>query len=204
VLGRDLRIEGCDARSHYRRPLDPDPGRAFDCDVRHIFFFAQQNFFQIEGLWKGIIASGPIAAYIFLTWIGFRYFKDLAATFDPQDDYRDILGSWELVSQSEKSTQATGRCEITCPNKRLSLSGTFEEGANPTVVWQSDFAFLDGNRLFYVYKLDAGPDSFIGYVRLHVKRPSRRAYKAVEDMVGDWVALGAQRKRGRISFKRVA
>jgi hypothetical protein len=168
------------------------------------FFFAQQNFFQIEGLWKGIIASGPIAAYIFLTWIGFRYFKDLAATFDPQDDYRDILGSWELVSQSEKSTQATGRCEITCPNKRLSLSGTFEEGANPTVVWQSDFAFLDGNRLFYVYKLDAGPDSFIGYVRLHVKRPSRRAYKGVEDMVGDWVALGAQRKRGRISFKRVA
>ena len=168
------------------------------------FFFAQQNFFQIEGLWKGIIASGPIAAYIFLTWIGFRYFKDLAATFDPQDDYRDLLGSWELVSQSEKSTQAIGRCEITCPNKRLSLSGTFEEGANPTVVWRSDFAFLDGNRLFYVYKLDSGSDSFIGYVRLHVKRPSRREHKRVDDMVGDWVALGAQRKRGRISFKRVA
>jgi hypothetical protein len=69
------------------------------------FFFAQQNFFQIEGLWKGIIASGPIAAYIFLTWIGFRYFKDLAATFDPQDDYRDLLGSWELVSQSEKKAR---------------------------------------------------------------------------------------------------
>jgi hypothetical protein len=113
--------------------LDPDPGRASDCDVRHVLLFCP---FQIEGFWKGIIASGPIAAYIFLTWIGFRYFKDLAATFDPQDDYRDLLGSWELVSQSEKSTQATGRCEITCPNKRLSLSGTFEEGATPTVVWQ--------------------------------------------------------------------
>jgi hypothetical protein len=86
--------------------LDPDPGRASDRDVRHIyFFFAQQNFFQIEGLWKGIIASGPIAAYIFLTWIGFRYLKDLAATFDPQDDYRDLLGSWELVSQSEKKAR---------------------------------------------------------------------------------------------------
>jgi hypothetical protein len=72
------------------------------------------------------------------------------------------------------------------------------------VVWQSDFAFLDGNRLFSVYKLDSGSDSFIGYVRLHVKRPSRREHKRVDDMVGDWVALGAQRKRGRISFKRVA
>src|SRR5687767_7580880 len=50
------------------------------------FFFKEQNFFQIEGFWKGIIASGPIAAYVFLTWIGFRYFKDLSATFDPQDD----------------------------------------------------------------------------------------------------------------------
>ena len=131
------------------------------------FFFAQQNFFHIEGLWKGVIASGPIAAYVFLTWIGFRYFKDLAATFDPQDDYRDLLGTWELLSQSEKTTQATGRCEITCPNK-----------------------------------LDAVPDSFIGYVRLHVNRPARRARSVVQDMVGDWVALGAQRKRGRISFKR--
>jgi hypothetical protein len=168
------------------------------------YFFAQQSFFQIEGMWKGVIASGPIAAYIFLTWIGFRCFKDLAATFDPQDDYRDLLGTWELVSQSEKTSQATGRCEIACPNKRLSLSGTFDEGSKPTVVWQSDFAFLDGNRLFYVYKLDAGSDSYIGYVRLHVKRPARRKYSVVDDMVGDWVALGAERKRGRISFKRVA
>lgn len=167
------------------------------------FFFAQQNFFQIEGLWKGIIASGPIAAYIFLTWIGFRYFKDLAATFDPQDDYRDLLGSWELVSQSERGVKATGRCEITCPNKRLALSGTYEEGDRPIVVWQSDFAFLDGNRLFYVYKLDAPTDSFIGYVRLHVKRPTRRSHTVVQDMVGDWVALGVERKRGRISFKRI-
>ena len=169
------------------------------------FFFAQQNFFQIEGLWKGIIASGPIAAYIFLTWIGFRYFKDLAATFDPQDDYRDLLGSWELVSQSEKSTQAIGRCEITCPNKRLSLSGTFEEGANRTWFRSVRFCFPYGNRLFYCIRARfPDSDSFIGYVRLHVKRPSRREHKRVDDMVGDWVALGAQRKRGRISFKRVA
>jgi len=56
----------------------------------------------------------------------------------------------------------------------------------------------------FVYKLDAGSDSYIGYVRLHVKRPARRKYSVVDDMVGDWVALGAERKRGRISFKRVA
>jgi hypothetical protein len=122
--------------------------------------------------------------------------------------HRTIIAIYWAVGNSslnrKKARRQLAAVKSHAPNKRLSLSGTFEEGANPTVVWQSDFAFLDGNRLFSVYKLDSGSDSFIGYVRLHVKRPSRREHKRVDDMVGDWVALGAQRKRGRISFKRVA
>jgi hypothetical protein len=41
--------------------------------------------------------------------------------------------------------------------------GIRSEGVNP----EGDKNDSDGNRLFRLYKLDAGPDSFVGYVRLH-------------------------------------
>jgi hypothetical protein len=126
----------------------------------------------------------------------------LATTFDPQDDFGDLVGTWEINARSEHGTQAKGRCEITSTNERLSLSGTYEEESKPTIVWQSDFAFVDGNRLFYVYRLDAGPDNYIGYVRLFVKRSASHTDVKVANMLGDWVAIGAQRKRGNIAFER--
>jgi hypothetical protein len=41
--------------------------------------------------------------------------------------------------------------------------GIRSEGVNP----EGDKNDSDGNRLFRLYELDAGPDSFVGYVRLH-------------------------------------
>jgi hypothetical protein len=163
-------------------------------------FFSEQNFFSIEGLWKGVVASGPIAAYIFITWIGFRYFKELFAAFDPKDNFDNLVGNWKLDLISEHRTAASGDCEIRVEKNRLKLTGTFDEGDRPTRLWASDIAFVDGNRVFYVYQLDAQV-SYIGYVRLQFSKMNPSKDK-VEQMVGEWIGLGEEKKRGKIVLSR--
>jgi hypothetical protein len=58
---------------------------------------------------------------------------------------------------------------------------------------------LDGNNLFYVYKLDSHDIGYIGYVRLRVSRKIKT--KALE-MKGEWVAIGHDKKRGNILISR--
>lgn len=70
-------------------------------------FFAEQNFFNIEGTWKGIVASGPIAAYIFITYIGFKYFKELHSIgFNLNDDLENTIVEWNFEASSLKNTKA--------------------------------------------------------------------------------------------------
>ena len=41
------------------------------------WLFESQNFFELTGFWKGMVASGPIAAYAFLFWLSLRFYRDL-------------------------------------------------------------------------------------------------------------------------------
>ncbi len=164
-------------------------------------FFQAQSFFGLEGAWKGVTAVGPIAAYVFIAWIWFRNFRELAQTFNPVERFDAVVGSWLLNAESINATKATGRCEVSTEDNRLTLQGTFEEDGRQIVIWSSDFAFIDGSRLFYVYKLETPIGSYVGYVRLFVTGASNRAQK-VTKMDGDWVAVGAQLKRGKITFYR--
>lgn len=166
----------------------------------YIHFFSDQNFFNIEGTWKGIVASGPIAAYIFITWIGFGYFKEIVTiTFRLNEEADNLVGNWNFESTSEHGKSAKGSCEITLQNYRLEVSGNYEEPNEIATIWQSDIAFLDGNNLFYVYKLDSHNIGYIGYVRLRVSRKLKN--KAVE-MKGEWVSIGQEKKRGNITITR--
>lgn len=163
-------------------------------------FFSEQNFFNIEGAWKGVVASGPIAAYVFITWMGFRYFKELLSiTFKVNEDTDNIVGNWIIEAKSEHGKNAKGSCEINLQDNRLEISGNYEEQEGIATIWQSDIAFLEGNNLFYVYKLDSHNIGYIGYVRLRVLRKIKK--KAVE-MQGEWIAIGNDRKRGNIILSR--
>lgn len=163
-------------------------------------FFSEQNFFNIEGAWKGVVASGPIAAYIFITWMGFRYFKEIIAiTFRLNEEADNVVGNWNFESSSEHGKSAKGSCEISLQDNRLEISGNYEEPNEIATIWQSDIAFLDGNNLFYVYKLESHNIGYIGYVRLRV---SRKAKKKAVEMKGEWVSIGQEKKRGNITISR--
>jgi hypothetical protein len=46
-----------------------------------------------------VVASGPIAAYIFITWMGFRYFKELLSiTFKLNEETDSVEGNWIFES----------------------------------------------------------------------------------------------------------
>jgi hypothetical protein len=163
-------------------------------------FFSEQNFFNIEGAWKGVVASGPIAAYIFITWMGFRYFKELLSiTFKLNEETDSVEGNWIFESASATGKTAKGSCDIKLQDNRLAISGSYKEQDGIETIWQSDIAFLDGNNLFYVYKLDSHDIGYIGYVRLRVSRKIKT--KALE-MKGEWVAIGHDKKRGNILISR--
>ncbi|MFP3984065.1 MAG: hypothetical protein ACLFV2_10295 [Desulfurivibrionaceae bacterium] len=68
-----------------------------------------------------------------------------------------------------------------------------------STIWQSDFAFVDGNNLFYVYKLESNDIGYIGYVRLRIMEKKHK--KAIK-MSGEWVAVGEEKKRGNITITR--
>lgn len=40
-------------------------------------FFGNQNYFGLEGWSKGLLASGPIASYLYCLHFGFRMFRNL-------------------------------------------------------------------------------------------------------------------------------
>lgn len=163
-------------------------------------FFSEQNFFNIEGAWKGVVASGPIAAYIFITWMGFRYFKEIITiTFRLNEEADNAIGNWNFESTSEHGKSAKGNCEISLQDNKLEISGNLEESNELATIWKSDIAFLDGNNLFYVYKLDSHNISYIGYVRLRV---SRKVKKKMVEMKGEWVSIGQEKKRGNITISR--
>jgi hypothetical protein len=104
-------------------------------------FFSEQNFFNIEGAWKGVVASGPIAAYIFITWMGFRYFKEIITiTFRLNEEADNAIGNWNFESTSEHGKSAKGNCEISLQDNRLEISGNFEESNELATIWKSDIA----------------------------------------------------------------
>jgi len=37
------------------------------------WFFGEQNYFNLDGFWKSVVCSGPIAAYAFLYWLTLKY-----------------------------------------------------------------------------------------------------------------------------------
>ena len=163
-------------------------------------FFSDQNFFQLEGAWKGVVASGPIAAYIFITWIGFKYLKELISiSFRFNEGTENVIGEWNFTSSSEGHVTASGCCEIAVRDNKLRLSGNYNEKDEMTTLWQSDVAFLDGNNLFYVYKLESHDIGYIGYVRLRImEKKNKKATK----MSGEWVAVGEEKKRGNTTITR--
>jgi hypothetical protein len=89
--------------------------------------FGSLSYFGLEGWMRGVIASGPIAAYFYMIHVSFRYFRDLVRTLSPTQSLADaerLVGRWSFESTTNPSGKtANGEAIANIHNGQLVLTG---------------------------------------------------------------------------------
>jgi hypothetical protein len=94
--------------------------------------FADQNYFQLQNGARGIVATGPIAAYFGLVWLGWRIYNGISSVIPPMTQLEeDLVGtSWYFEATSFHGTHRTGTFRIRQENgSHLIFSGSRETGS---------------------------------------------------------------------------
>jgi hypothetical protein len=168
-------------------------------------FFGSSNYFELHGLEKGLVASGPIAAYLVMFVYGFRYFRQLHFLTTRHEIPSGLVGSWRFSSTTAKST-ATNRGEFlaTEHNGELYMSGSFiaEDGSERGIV-SSDACFVDAPRhlLIVVYKVIT-TSSRIGE-RQHRAICYLSANRDFSAMEGTWLHIGQEARMGHVAIEKI-
>jgi len=89
--------------------------------------FGKMNYFGLEGWVKGLVASGPIAAYLFMLHVGYRMFTNLMNQVYPFEiaEIEKFVGIWQFKSTTLQSGKnASGRMVASLSHGQLAFSGT--------------------------------------------------------------------------------
>jgi hypothetical protein len=167
--------------------------------------FADQNYFELQNGARGIVATGPIAAYFGLVWLGWRIYNGISSVIPPLTELEEgLVGtSWAFEATSFHGTHRTGRFQIGREHgNRLVFSGSFEdEAGNNLGSWKSTMTQCEEGRLGVVYALDVvvGQESqhSVGMLTLNPSSDDRRQFK------GNWVVLGQAEANGSLRCWKV-
>jgi hypothetical protein len=164
-------------------------------------FFARQNYFELTDQARGIVAVGPIAAYVGLVLVGWRIYLRISATLSPPHPaLRHLLGDWTLKSISARGNIGEGKCQISSVQGRLSLSGDFVENGVYIGSWSSEIAQLKDNRLHMVYtlrELKKGEMRTIDCLcTLSFGSPP------ISQMTGIWIVAGQKDRVGNVTYTK--
>jgi hypothetical protein len=173
--------------------------------------FQNQNFFQLDGVPKGLVASGPIAAYVVFVYVGWKIFEQVSRqrNFElgvaPSQQLADqLVGKWDFTSRSSvHKRELTGEARIRFNNGVLRLNGVFQENRTPIGSWASESAqVVDGSVLVVVYDME------------EVKNGEFQKYRGVctfqlsaspiTEMTGFWVVVGRAEMYGIVEYKKRA
>jgi hypothetical protein len=159
--------------------------------------FSQQNYFELQQSARGIVASGPIAAYVALVWIAWEIYKRIAALTVPELPHIDKLtGGWRFTASSYHGSKRQGRFNLFEQGGDLRLSGTFELDGKNIGHWKSTMTCLEENELSVVYSLEE--------LRSGQNKMSRGMFvvhfdpEALDRLEGTWVVLGESEAHGDI------
>lgn len=114
------------------------------------WLFQTQNYFGLDGFWKGIVASGPIGAYLFMVWIGWQIFQGLERREIPSG----LLGEWDFATVHADPThpKRRGHLLISLEHDDLQLRGDFWEGETFLGNIHSRFAAWRSGHLYFSYE----------------------------------------------------
>ncbi len=163
--------------------------------------FSHQNYFELQDTARGIVATGPIAAYIALVWTAWSIYRRVSTITDDVSPLQSkVLGDWKFEATSFHGSQRRGNCQITEDHGRLSVTGTFERDAKPVGQWNSTMANIDREQFQVLYRLDELRDGVsiasTAVLSVHINP------KELKSMSGTWVVLGKSEENGEVVLTR--
>jgi len=165
--------------------------------------FKESNFVEIHDVPSGVVATGPIAAYFVLLWIGSRLSKQLNAETSPLFPFEEqLVGSaWSFEASSQNGSRQ-GKFTIGTDDRgRLSLNGNFKLDGRNVGSWKSTMAQCENKRLEVLYDLgEAGK----GEVRESTGLLSMTAEPDDPNtMSGSWAVVGDSQSFGELRCTRI-
>ena len=163
------------------------------------WLFKDQNFFSLEDTAKGILATGPIAAYVGVLWIGWKMWAQLSANRGlKQAELQPLVGSWTYKSESSNGTVRNGNCEFRLESGEVIGSGDFVEGDKKVGTWETHNIWRRGDLICVVYELreikDGHEQSVEGISRLRLQtEPS-------QSMSGTWAIIRTDTMSGTVEY----
>lgn len=167
--------------------------------------FRDQNYFELENAARGVVATGPIAAYVVLVVIGWNLYKRLSSLVFPigPDEERLVGSSWDFSAVSSHETRRKGSFSFGVGGRgELNAAGSFQDAETGQDVgqWESTMARCKERQLEILYDLDdmgkGALEKSTGVLSLSLDpRDPRR-------MSGTWVVLGRDEAFGTITCTR--
>ena len=164
--------------------------------------FGNQNYFGLDGWAKGLVATGPVAAYVFLVHQGWRIFRGLPGLLGLSASTRGagLTGDWTFESATpDESTVRQGSCHVELRAGALRLDGDYRAPTGQLMGrWASTVTAVDATRLVFLYTLDeilaegAKHQEGVCWVRFSGVHPER--------MEGQWRILGDSQSLGNITL----
>jgi len=165
--------------------------------------FKESNFVEVHDLPAGVVATGPIAAYIVLLIVGSRLSKQIDSQRSPLTQAEEALvgTSWSFEARSQHGSRVGKFTIDTDDLGRLCLSGNFQVGDRDVGSWRSTMARCESRQLEVLYDLrDAGK----GHVRESTGLLSMAAEPDHPDtMSGSWGVVGDSDAFGELKCKRI-
>lgn len=164
--------------------------------------FEQQNYFDMQGFFKGVAATGPIAAYAFIVWLGLFIFQKISKHhMISSREAKKLTGKWMIESTSAHGSKVKGICYIRHKMGSIMINGTFEKEGKQVGHWNSIKTWLSENRLnvFYHWREIKGDEEhrFEGICWLIFGE------SPIKQMNGPWNVVGVAGATGTIIYTKV-
>jgi len=160
--------------------------------------FAEQNYFELNDTARGVVTTGPIAAYFALVYLGWRIYLQVSSLIAPLDPMvKRLVGtSWHFTATSYHGTNRQGAFTVSEHGMGdLRFSGKFQDPQGRDVGdWRSTMTHCENKEIQVLYTLrdlskEREEDS-TGMLRLQLDDDT------LTRMTGNWVVVGRGEAHG--------
>ena len=163
--------------------------------------FAGQNYFELKDTTRGIVAIGPIAAYVAIVILGWKVMVGIEKESHPSSPLLDeLIGEWTLKSKSIHETPGKGKCFIENDRGALVINGDLSENGENQGTWKSEMTLVKGHNLYIFYTMTQISD--LGSKKLDGICTLTFGASPINLMQGTWIIVGVSNMAGEMTLTR--